>query len=63
MSDYKDFYEQHVNECDFCNTIMERQDLSKDQINELVDAHVTKAMDDGQAQAEYAYEAWKERQT
>lgn len=61
MSDYKDFYEQHIDSCDYCDSVMTDSSKSKDEIMELIDAHVTNDLESHEAQAEYSYEAWKEQ--
>ena len=46
MSDLKDFYMDHFDNCDYCQEIDERKDLPEEERIRLINAHTTTALAD-----------------
>ncbi len=60
MSDMNEFYEQHLDNCEYCQSISEDQSLSKDVVMDKIDQHTMSAYEE---LADRAWDEYKERES
>lgn len=57
MNAYKEWYLEHIEECEYCNRVSESMVFSEDKKSDLIDAHATDAMAD---YGDMMYEIYKD---
>lgn len=58
MSDFKEWYCGHIDDCEYCQSIEIRTDLTEDKKSELIDRHTMNSFGD---LVDTVHEAYKEQ--